>query len=246
MNRTVFDLPSDGNLDTPGAGVEATWQTLRTALTSPGGFDVSPQAARELPQEVQERLPQAGLTAQANAESFNRRMTRGTPSRWQVFSREFTRLQSGRLKKLEALKHLRRLAEQFSAAAVPYSACQRRCTHCCHIPVAVSTTEARLIGKAVGRVPATLVESAWLRSKPYGYSHPCTFLKSGRCSIYEHRPLACRVHLNLDRDDLLCRLIPDKTVPVPLANVISFQLLYAKLTQGDLLADIREHFPATS
>lgn len=246
MVRHVFDPPPTAAFEPLRPEVEAARQTMREALRGSGGFAVSAEAARQLPPEVQARLSQAEATAQANADAFNRRMARGSPSRWQTFSMEFSRLQSGRLKKLEALKNLRRLASQFSAEALPHSACQKRCAHCCHIPVAVCTTEARLIGKAIGKSPENLTDSTWLRNKPYGYSFPCTFLTASGCSIYEHRPLSCRVHLNLDRDDLLCRLIPDKTVPVPLANATSFQLLYAKLTEGELLADIREHFPATN
>src|SRR3990167_2374390 len=31
---------------------------------------------------------------------------------------------------------------------------------------------------------------------------PCSFLKEGRCSIYRHRPLACRLQINMDDDDI--------------------------------------------
>ncbi len=193
----------------------------------------------ELPAEVQARLTTAGQTAQAHVAAFNERFTK----RFARISAVFHELQRRRHKKLDALKKLRAAGEEFSAGALPHSACRAKCQHCCHIPVAISVSEARLMGKALGLVPHEVARSDWLSRKPYGYEHPCPFLTPQGCGIYEERPLACRVHLNMDKDDLLCRLLPGRTVPVPLANATSFYMLYAKVTEGDTLADIREYFP---
>lgn len=47
---------------------------------------------------------------------------------------------------------------------------------------------------------------------------PCPFLDNKMCSIYEDRPLACRVRLNLDKDDLLCKSQASSAHPIPLAD----------------------------
>lgn len=192
-----------------------------------------------LPAAVRERLAQAGPSAQLNVQRFNDRFAK----KREVISALFQELQSKHHKKLDALKKLRAAAHDFSTTATPVSACKAKCQHCCHIPVALSQSEARLIGKQIQVQPLEPKESRWLRDKPYGYEHPCPFLTATGCSIYADRPLACRVHLNMDQDDLLCQLIPGASVPVPLANASSFYMLYAKITEGDFMGDIREFFP---
>ncbi len=213
---------------------------LQQALQVMQGSSLRANAAPTLPSVVLARLETAEASAQAHAETFNQAAQR-TLAR---LSTGFAELQARHLKKFEALKRLRLLAGEFSQAAKPHSACKRSCTHCCHIPVAVYPSEARVMGKALGVEPAAVAQSVRMRDKPYGYDQPCTFLKGGACSIYEHRPLACRVHINLDDDELLCELIPGESVPVPLANATSFYALYAKICEGEALADVREYFPA--
>jgi len=137
---------------------------------------------------------------------------------------------------------LREAATLFNAAVEPVSACaQQACAHCCHIPVALSPSEAAVIGQAIGRKPRKVATRLEV-SQEYGYHRPCVFLKRGRCSIYAHRPFACRVHLSLDVNDRLCELIPESTVPVPLANSMELQTRYAELLYDEGLADIREFF----
>lgn len=73
---------------------------------------------------------------------------------------------------------------------------------------------------------------------------PCTFLAAGRCSIYEHRPISCRLQINVDVDDLLCRLVPGEAITVPYLDtrtekVASLLILGANAR----IADIRDWFP---
>lgn len=75
---------------------------------------------------------------------------------------------------------------------------------------------------------------------------PCPFLREGRCSVYETRPLACRTLLNLDDDDLLCRLVPGVEVPVPYAGAGEFKALYLLAQPNAELADIRDFFPKSA
>jgi hypothetical protein len=143
-----------------------------------------------------------------------------------------------------ALSQLRELAGRFSDVVSPVTACSKACNHCCHIPVMVAESEAQLIGYALRLKPRRVKRSPILEQGRYGYDMPCTFLAAdGSCSIHAHRPLNCRLQLNVDVDELLCRLVKDVTVPVPLANTAPFKAVYLALCYGDTVADIREWFP---
>lgn len=72
---------------------------------------------------------------------------------------------------------------------------------------------------------------------------PCPFLVNDACSIYEARPMACRLLLNLDDDALLCQSIPGQAVPVPYANSDQLKTLYLMAQVALPLADIRDFFP---
>jgi hypothetical protein len=137
--------------------------------------------------------------------------------------------------------------ELFGAVVGDNVACRRGCTHCCHIAVGVVGVEADLIGQRIGRAPVPVPGRTDFENFDYGYHNPCTFLKEGECSIYEHRPLACRVYYSLDIDDLMCVLTPPESAQVPSLNTFTIQeaLLLASGGPGpnNQLADIREFFP---
>lgn len=153
---------------------------------------------------------------------------------------------------------LQRAASAWAEPLQQVSACSSGCSHCCHIPVTITRVEADLLARAAGRkasTPAQLVDLAeqtdpqsalqalddQLRSAAPG---PCPFLSDGRCSVYDARPLACRVLLNLDDDDLLCRLVDGAPIPVPYADSRQLKGLYLLAQPGAQLADIRDFFPS--
>jgi len=138
---------------------------------------------------------------------------------------------------------LQRAADQLAGAFLPYSACKRGCAHCCHIPVKISENEAREMGKAIGRKPVPFELHAPLSIS--GYENPCPFLADGACSVYEARPALCRTHMNLDQDELLCRLDPNGvSIPVPYLDTRLF-VIYAFETGGNpsRWGDLRQWFP---
>lgn len=131
--------------------------------------------------------------------------------------------------------------EQFSKAYAPAAACRSGCSHCCHVPVGVTEAEAKEIGLAIGRAPAKNPPRA--EGGDGDYTKPCPFLKDNACSIYASRPMACRLLLNLDSDDLLCRLVPGSEIPVPYADNRQFRIGMANMWGASRISDIRDWFP---
>lgn len=153
---------------------------------------------------------------------------------------------------------LHRAATAWSKPLEPVAACHKGCAHCCHIPVTISSIEADLIGRRVGLKPARPTHSVRLQafadlqsampalqaleSKPQ-QSSPCPFLQDEACSVYDVRPMACRLLVNLDDDDVLCRLVPGQAIPVPYANSQQLKVLYLLAQPATPFADIRDFFP---
>jgi Fe-S-cluster containining protein len=152
---------------------------------------------------------------------------------------------------------LHRAATSWAKPLEAVSACRKGCAHCCNIPVTISSIEAELIGRHVGTKPAKparvvrlqdyedlseavpALQDTSTRSEP----SPCPFLDNSVCSIYEIRPMACRLLVNLDDDDLLCRHVPGHVIPVPYANSQALKGVYLLAQPTAALADVRDFFP---
>lgn len=154
---------------------------------------------------------------------------------------------------------LQRAATAWAKPMEPLAACRKGCSHCCHIPLTISSVEATLIGVHTGRQPAkpsdpvrldglqdagaVAVATQRLRQDSM-LGTPCPFLADGACSIYDHRPIACRVLVNLDDDDLLCQHAPGFEASVPYADSRELSALATLAQASSPFADIREFFPA--
>lgn len=154
---------------------------------------------------------------------------------------------------------LQRTASAWAQPLERVAACRQGCDACCSIPLTITQAEADLIGAHAGLVPAhpkvsveipkaEAEEAQWneaqqkLRAAAPGGT--CPFLVNSACSIYEHRPFGCRIHLNLDDDSLLCQRIDGVDTDVPLANNMLLKAYYLGLQPSARLADIRHFFPA--
>lgn len=124
---------------------------------------------------------------------------------------------------------LREMASAWGGAVAPQAACAPGCSSCCYQGVSVSETEAQMIAKETG---ATYREPVTWRGSERAQEFtgvPCPFLTDdARCTIYASRPFACRTLFNLDRDALLCRIVPGSPISVPYANASPLVLAYVE------------------
>lgn len=118
---------------------------------------------------------------------------------------------------------LMRLADRFHKAVAPRTACRSRCSACCHLPTMLYEQEAAALSKASGRTMASLPprppHEALAAAKPF-FGIPCPFLKGERCSVYEVRPLICRLHHSLNEGPEAC----DTTRPAEQRIVASYDV----------------------
>ncbi len=200
-----------------------------------------------LPADLQERWPLAAERASRKLAGLSE-----NPAAWRLVQAA-QRAPNAR----QRVVWLQRAADAWAAPMRAVAACKAGCSHCCHTPVTITRLEADLIGRATGRTPASPARSVRLDDhetlaaaieaqaelQEPGWPGPCPFLADGRCSVYAARPMACRLLLNLDDDDLLCRLIEGTPVPVPYANAGQLRAVYLLAQPGAELADIRAFFP---
>ncbi|MEI7612238.1 MAG: YkgJ family cysteine cluster protein [Betaproteobacteria bacterium] len=99
------------------------------------------------------------------------------------------------------------LSDATADALKPYVACKPGCAHCCRVPALIYEREAIQMAKASGRTMVRLQfrpREEVLSSATKFFGQPCPFLASHECSIYEQRPLVCRVHHSLGDDGIQC------------------------------------------
>ena len=147
------------------------------------------------------------------------------------------------------LQKIYAIADELSKVREPFVACKDGCASCCHMNVSLTAAEADRLGQAIGRRPATLSRTI-KRSNDNFAGQPCPFLDAGhRCSIYAHRPLACRKHSSFFEDDAACRPDVMNDLEVPMLNFtgLDVALFRASDEKSDpVLGDIRDFFPRFS
>ncbi|HHH9443050.1 TPA: YkgJ family cysteine cluster protein [Pseudomonas aeruginosa] len=142
---------------------------------------------------------------------------------------------------------LRKLGDRIASAITPHSACQKSCSHCCNISVAINEIEADIISEATGRKrapsPAAPADDIQSLATKY-FRQPCPFLKEHRCSIYSVRPMACRLHFSISGTNVMCdtRVAPEDSTAINL-NLQGFWFTYMSVVHPAGLEDIRYFFP---
>ena len=142
------------------------------------------------------------------------------------------------------LKMLRALADKVNAAVSKEAACKRGCNACCKIQVEMSVWEAGLIGAELGlevKTPPELNDSKARSLELLGRA--CGFLKEGECSIYESRPLACRIHHSLNLDAAMCQpdVKPEDSM-VPSLTLTGIKEVYAVCSGSMRMHDLSDFF----
>ncbi len=132
----------------------------------------------------------------------------------------------------------------YDACIRPVAICQQGCSHCCYVPVEVSQLEARYIAQETN-IP--MIELREIKTREPA-REPCPFLKNNQCSIYQYRPLACRMFATLD-DVKYCESgnIPHAIVSTQSTSITEYLMgLFTHVSlsmKGATYADIREWFP---
>lgn len=145
----------------------------------------------------------------------------------------------------DKLAALRELAAMLAQALHNLTPCDKGCSHCCWMPTMLTQAEADAIGAELGRAPVT--PSYTLHRNEHYTGVVCPFLKKGRCSIYASRPLACRFHYSMHKNELPCMIFPGEDIIVPHFNVATFHKATVTVLgpkAGYELADLRDFFPA--
>ncbi|MFA6289043.1 MAG: YkgJ family cysteine cluster protein [Opitutaceae bacterium] len=111
------------------------------------------------------------------------------------------------------MKELDRTCEETPAKVLATVACRAGCSHCCHGPVDVQAHEVFFAAEHIqlnfspDELAGVIERTAARRARIAGLSsddrdrvrQPCALLHAdGRCSIYQGRPEACRVHHTSD------------------------------------------------
>lgn len=156
-------------------------------------------------------------------------------------------------------KRIRLILEATSTWAEPFaelSPCRQGCAACCHLPVVITSAEARALASATGRAmqaPAGALtvraftegaDAGQLRDGAQHVGVPCPFLVDSACSAYESRPTVCRTHLSLAPTAMLCQVVPGHPVDVPYADATMIRAYGLMLMVEEVMADVRDFFPA--
>lgn len=200
------------------------------------------------PKRIRARLRVSGDNAARNGEAIDARM--GKERREALIAR-LDACVTGVGTAETRLRELYAIVDEWMSYNGENVACRRGCNHCCHIAVAVFEDEAKMIGAHLNVEPEKPPRYRMdFNDVPFGPSFPCTFLKNGECSIYEHRPLNCRTHVNMDVDALLCEMRDGACYSAPLMNSVLFNCAYiyicapgAQFGEQPKLAELREFFP---
>lgn len=140
------------------------------------------------------------------------------------------------------------IRDAMAKIVAPHSACKEGCGHCCKMAVAISSYDAKVIGKHIGVEPVAvktsdLIGRQSLIDKYMGTA--CPFLKKNRCSIYEVRPSPCRTHFNLSAYPDICDIVENAGHDVPNLDWRPLWMAEAQMgyEAGFEFGDIRDFFP---
>ena len=116
---------------------------------------------------------------------------------------------------------LTELATKVDLALRPHYSCGRGCSHCCSMITLIYRYEAVRLAEVTGR------EMIELPFRPHDQvllagmlvnGKQCAFVVDGCCSVYEHRPMICRLHHSFNKDPRDCEVSCDPTLKRPIVQ----------------------------
>lgn len=166
-------------------------------------------------------------------------------SEFQGHAEDFLRELHSGLPQKAKMNRLKKAADKISATITPLSACRNGCSHCCNIAATITKTEAEAMARASGRKmeklncppPSEDSRMKWFRV-------PCPFLVNGSCSVYEERPIVCRLMFNIADSNYFCSTdIEPEDSHVTMLNLQQLETGYMKSFILQQWGDIRDFFP---
>jgi Fe-S-cluster containining protein len=186
-------------------------------------------------------------SAIASAERAQNEIQMRIPHLYQLLD-QASRIESENASFKVKYRKMRDIADQIADGIAPSSACRRGCAHCCYIAVTISAAEAEIISyhtqnEMTGRGVSPL-DSMDVDYQSMYRGVPCPFLQGNECSIYEHRPIACRIHFSLADNAFFCDLTKAKSAEsaVPNIDLRTFFMALVAITWRSNVGDIREFF----
>ena len=187
---------------------------------------------------------QRRLHGEANLDEFFRTVTPELKAHVVSLPQRISKMNARRDIKL---KEVLNTADRIMDHAQKFAACRMGCGHCCYVSVSITDFEAKWIGERLNIKPAPIKQSIRRSLTKVSGKTPCVFLKDNSCSIYEFRPLTCRIHMNFDIDNYWCLHEnvnrPEAAIPKPTITALTeaYHLLGENLKP--IVADIRDFFP---
>lgn len=144
------------------------------------------------------------------------------------------------------------LADKVNQAVQPHAACHKGCSHCCSMVTLIYRYEAVRLAQVSGRMMVDLPfrpHDAVLLAGAKVNGKLCPFVVGGCCSVYEQRPMICRLHhsLNDDPKDCIVSLEARGMAPVSMYDPDYVEVPYHELVRSRTPAEpwgaITEFFP---
>lgn len=133
-----------------------------------------------------------------------------------------------------------RLANEVNRALQPQTACQNGCSYCCSMVTYIYRYEALQLAEVSGRHCVDLPfrpHQTVIATGEALVGKVCPFLVARRCSVYENRPMICRLHHSLNEDPEDC----DLSVPLSAKKMVAmYDPDFVEVPYHQL---VRSHYP---